>query len=320
MKLKKPGYLILFAILAVLAVFAACTPKSGEDSPFQFQEDENGISLSESGDPVFYYRAEPKSLTGEYLCNHYIHPLYAPNGDTLTEEFPLDHPHHRGIFWSWHQLYMDSTSIGDEWIMESISHEVVGTQTGSDQSRATLELDVLWKSALLENGKAFMKENTRIIVHPLKTGIRKIDFQISLQALVPGLSIGGSDDEKGYGGFCARLKLPDDLAFNSSNGAVKPTTLQVEAGSWMDFTGTFGRSDEQSGVAICGHPSTPNFPAPWILRQKTSMQNIVFPGRERAEISMDQPTILRYRLIVHEGATGDLDIAGLQAEFEEIVF
>ena len=47
------------------------------------------------------------------------------------------------------------------------------------------------------------------------------------------------------------------------------------------------------------------------------MQNIVFPGRERVAISKDQPTTLRYRLIVHEGSASELDLANLQKEFEE---
>jgi hypothetical protein len=215
---------------------------------------------------------------------------------------------------------MDTTSLGDEWIMENISHEVSGVRTGSENAFATLDLEVQWRSALLENGKTFMKEKTRITVFPIKSGIRTIDFEISLLALVPGLSMGGSDDEKGYGGFCARLKLPENLAFHSTKGAVEPKTLQLTAGPWMDFSGSFGSSESVSGVSICCHPSTPNFPAPWILRQKTSMQNIVFPGRERVEISSDLPTILRYRLIVHEGSAGNLDLASLQAEFEETSF
>ena len=314
MELKTQGFLILFTVIT------ACGPNTREDSPFSFQEEKNGISLTENGKAVFYYQKEPKTLTGEYVCNHYIHPLYALNGDTLTEEFPLDHPYHRGIFWSWHQFYMDTASLGDEWIMENISHEVSGIRMGTENARATLDLEVQWRSALLENGKAFMKEKTRITVFPKKAGLRKIDFEISLQALIPGLSMGGSDDEKGYGGFCARLKLPENLAFHSTNGAVEPKTLQLIAGPWMDFSGSFGSSESVSGVTIFCHPSTPNFPAPWILRQKTSMQNIVFPGRERVEISSDLPTTLRYRLIVHEGSASDLDLARLQAEFEETSF
>jgi hypothetical protein len=300
-------------------VFAACTacgPNTGKEVPFHFDLDDHGVTLSEHGNPVYYYRKEPKTLTGEYLCNHYIHPLYALNGDILTEEFPLDHPYHRGIFWSWHQLYVDSISLGDEWIMENISHEVTALQTGTEKAAATLDLDLLWSSALLENGKNFLMEKTRITVYPSKTGVRMIDFEISLKALIPGITMGGSDDEKGYGGFCARLKLPDDLVFTSEHGPVIPQTLQVIAGTWMDFSGTFGPSEELSGLAICCHPSTPNYPAPWILRQKSSMQNIVFPGRDRVEISMDLPTILRYRLIIHEGSAGHLDLAKLQKDFE----
>jgi hypothetical protein len=314
MELRKQGLLILFTVIT------ACGPNSREDTPFNFQQDENGISLTENGKAVFYYQKEPKTLTGEYICNHYIHPLYALNGDTLTEEFPIDHPYHRGIFWSWHQFYMDSTSLGDEWIMEEITHEVSEILPSTENATASLDLEVLWRSALLENGKVFMKEKTHITVHPIKAGIRKIDFEISLQAQVPGLSRGGSDDEKGYGGFCARVKLPDDLAFHSTKGAVEPKTLQVTAGPWMDISGTFGSSGLVSGVTIQCHPSTPNYPAPWILRQKTSMQNIVFPGRERVAISKDQPTTLRYRLIVHEGSVSELDLASLQAEFEEFHF
>jgi len=142
MELKKNWGFKLFVVLTFYAVLAACTPKSGNNSPFQFLEDENGISLTENGEAVFYYRQAPKTLNEGYVCNHYIHPLFAPNGDTLTEESPLDHPYHRGIFWSWHQLYMDSMSLGDEWIMESITHEVAGIETDCDNAGATMELNV----------------------------------------------------------------------------------------------------------------------------------------------------------------------------------
>ena len=304
-------------VLLLLLISAwGCGQRAGESNSLLFTPDENGVSLSENGSPVFYYRKTPKTLTGEYICNHYIHPLFSLEGDTLTQEFPEDHPYHRGIFWSWHQLYLDTLSLGDEWIMEDISHEVREIRTSTGPYAARLILDVLWSSSRLGNGKDFMEELTEITVHPLKSGIRMIDFEISLKALVKGISLGGSDDEKGYGGFCARLKLPDDLAFTSKNGPVIPQTLQVSAGPWMDFSGTFGASAKQSGLAILCHPSTPNYPAPWILRQLSSMQNIVFPGRTRVEISEKEPTILRYRLIVHEGAAGEPDLEELQAEYE----
>jgi len=278
------------------------------------------LELFEKGEAVYFYQKEPKTLAGEYICNNYLHPLLAPNGDTLTEESPADHPYHRGIYWSWHQHYINGKSIGDGWIMEDISQEVVEMKVSTDNHSASLDLTVFWKSPNHEQGKDYIKENTSIVVHQLESGIRLIDFEISLLALVPGVSLGGSDDEKGYGGLCTRIKLPDDLVFTSTGGPVTPQTLQVIAGSWMDFSGSFGTERDQNGLAILCHPGTPNYPAPWILRQKTSMQNIVFPGRAPVEISTDHPTKLKYRLVLHAGNADEVDLASFQMDYNKTKF
>ena len=34
----------------------------------------------------------------------YIHPLYGLNGEVLTRDWPVDHPHHRGIYWAWPEV------------------------------------------------------------------------------------------------------------------------------------------------------------------------------------------------------------------------
>jgi hypothetical protein len=312
--IKAIRYLIL---LSLVLVISSCGPSSDKNAPFSFKESDQGLGLYENGKAVYFYQKAPKTLGGEYICNNYLHPLFAPNGDTLTEESPADHPYHRGIYWSWHQHYINGKSIGDGWIMEDISQEVVEWQTSTDNNTASLDLTVLWKSPNHEQGKAYIEETTRIVVHQLKSGMRLIDFEITLQALVPGVSLGGSDDEKGYGGLCTRIKLPDDLVFTSADGHVTPETLQIVAGPWMDFSGTFGTGGEQNGLAILCHPGTPNYPAPWILRQKTSMQNIVFPGRDPVEISMDHPTRLQYRLVLHAGNADDVDLALFQSEYSK---
>ena len=164
-----------------------------------------------------------------------------------------------------------------------------------------MDLKVLWSSPIFNDSEPFLEERSKITVYPLKDGTRIIDFEISLAPLVEGFSIGGSDDEKGYGGFSVRLKLPDDLVFTSAQGPVTPENLQIQAGSWLDFSGSFGRNGEQYGVTLVCHPETPNYPAPWILRQQRSMQNIVFPGRERVSIPKGSPVVLKYRMILHQG-------------------
>ena len=308
-------FLIFFSVTTAML---NCKPGSEvQKSPFIFKENEQGIELSENGKPVLFYQKKPKSLTGQYICVDYLHPVYNLNGDTLTEEFPPDHPYHRGIFWSWHQLYIDNKSLGDGWINDGISQEVTNVHKENNSEGAELIADVLWKSKAYQDGKPFLSEHTCIKVHQSGSGIRKIDFEITLKALVSGFQLGGSADEKGYGGFCTRIKLPDDLIFTSDKGPVKPQELQVKAGPWMDFSGKFGKDSKVSGLAILCHKSTPGYPESWILRQKGSMQNCVFPGKNLLAIPMDRPVVLRYRIIIHSGNSESINLPALQSEYDK---
>ena len=92
----------------------------------------------------------------------------------------------------------------------------------------------------------------------------------------------------------------------------------VDAGPWIDFSGTFGDTDEVSGVAILCHPSLPEFPSKWILRNKASMQNAAYPGRVPVPITRARPLDLRYRLIIHRGDEKQARIAQRQAEYEKV--
>ncbi len=305
-------YSCIAATVIFLLLLISCESGKGD---FTFVQTDQGFQLKEGGKPVFAYQSVPKTLTGEYICSNYIHPLYNLKGDTLTEEFPPDHPYHRGVFWTWHQIYVDTVSIGDGWINDGISQDVNQVLTETDNGVAEMNLEVNWYSYSLPGSTPFMKEQTSIVVHPLKSNIRKIDFVIKLYSLKDKLEIGGSDDPKGYGGFCLRLDIPDNMVFTSESGKVEPQETQVSSDRWMDFSGNFGKKQESTGLAILCHPDNPLFPSPWILRQKGSMQNAVFPGRERIKLSKEEPLILKYRLIIHNGDAKSLDLNKLQNEY-----
>jgi hypothetical protein len=307
-----------FLVAPLLLIVASCSFIEGRKSPFSLTETDKGIEVSENGRPVFFYQKSPKTLTGQYVCSNYIHPLYNLNGDVITEEFPADHPFHRGVFWAWHQLYRNNVRLGDGWTNDSISQEVVKISSEKGKDRVGIDLEVFWHSSTDDTGKPFIEERTSITVNKIKSGIRTIDFEISLRALHEGIQIGGSADQKGYGGFCVRMKLPDSLVFSSVKGAVTPQELQVKAGPWMDFSGKFGEADELSGITILCNQGMPDYPEQWILRQKGSMQNIVFPGSKRINVPVKKPLVLRYRIIIHNGDAGSLDIPMLMEEYSRI--
>jgi hypothetical protein len=100
------------------------------------------------------------------------------------------------------------------------------------------------------------------------------------------------------------MKMPDDLKFTSSHGKVEPQTLQLDAGSWMDISGSLNNAGQKEGIVIICHPDNPMYPEKWILRKSGSMQNPVYPGRAPVAVSMDTPTVLKYRLVTYAGDLG----------------
>jgi hypothetical protein len=77
----------------------------------------------------------------------------------------------------------------------------------------------------------------------------------------------------------------------------------------------FGKTDDVSGITILCHPSLPQFPPPWILRDRDAMQNPVYPGRQAVALSDTTPLILRYRLVLHRGEVQPSQIEQWQAEY-----
>ncbi|MEM9672886.1 MAG: DUF6807 family protein [Bacteroidota bacterium] len=286
---------------AYLLLFLLPTASLAQMLKFEYLED--GVWVKENDERIFFYQQKTKSQDGKYARANYVHPLYGIDGTVLTEDFPDDHPHHRGIFWAWHQILIGDKRLGDGWSCEDIEWEVY--EVGGQQEDRTLYTQTYWKSPNWTNAQGeqapFLSEKTSIKIHPANGNHRILDFEISLLALVPELKIGGSEDVKGYGGFSVRMKLPEDIQFTSTDGDVTARTEAVEVGSWMDMSGSLTVDSGKAGIVVIAHPDNPPPKDQWILRTKNSMQNPVYPGREPVVVSDKEPTVLRYRLIIYDG-------------------
>jgi len=284
---------------------------------FKAVQSGDGIEIFEKGKKVLFYQERPKSLNGKYERAGYIHPLYSLNEKSLTEDFPADHPYHRGIFWAWHQVILGNKKIADGWTCDNISWVPTNVKLSKTREYITLSADVLWKSKLEHKGVTdIIKENTKISIYKSTSQYRVLDFDIKLFALIDSLKIGGSDDAKSYGGFCLRLRLPDDILFVSKGVSVTPQETPVYAGPWMDFTGSFeGAASHRSGLTVFCYPPDHGQSQQWILRKKESMQNIVFPGRTPIELSKNGLN-LRYRVVIHNN---EISNSGLDSLYNEYI-
>ncbi len=265
---------------------------------------DEGILISDKWKEVLYYQIELRSIEGKYLRSNYFHPLWDLKGNIITEDFPPDHMHHRGIFWAWPQVLVSGNNVGNLWELKDIVQDVAEVEYALQPNGAgVLKTEVYWKttSSSISVKNPIIKETAKVTIHPRMKKYRQIDFDISLIALTSKVKIGGSDDDKGYGGFSIRLKLPSDVSFYGAEGTVIPELTQVRSPGWINIQGSSGKRNEPYGVVIADHPGNPGYPQKWILRRGKSMQNIVFPGGEPIEISRSEPLILKYTVIVHNG-------------------
>lgn len=292
-------------ILSVVMLLITFADLCAQQSSFTIRRSVDGVEVSESGKPVFFFQAKMKSLEGKWPRASYVHPLYGLDGQILTEDFPEDHRHHRGIFWAWHQLRWQGKQMADAWKCQGIEwlppqQEDNSVRTASSNERAGVSVVRDW-AVRTDNGNAkrLVRERVEITLAKSSPVQRAIDFTIRLLALEPNVAIGGSEDEKGYGGFSPRLRLSDDVTFVGQKGPVEPRITPVDGGAWMRVSGTI--DGKPTGVTIMCHPSHPNFPLKWILRSKNSVQNVAWPGRRPVALDTEAATVLRYRILIDRG-------------------
>jgi len=308
-KTQRTKFLFLFFCCSMATFTKVCAQH------FTTIKTDEGVEISENGKKVLFYQQQPKSLNGKYERAGYVHPLYDLNEKVLTEDSPDDHPYHRGIFLAWHQIILNNKKIADGWVSENISWLPVKLKIKKKEELITLESEMLWKSVLENKTVPIIKEETSITVHASTDTYRAIDFDIHLFALMDSLKIGGSDDIKGYGGFCLRLKLPKNISFVSQNKEVIPEETAVEAGPWVDITGSFNNdSSSKTGIAVFDNPANLGPHHRWILRRETSMQNIPYPGK--MPVALPKSGLrLTYRIIIHKNNMSSDDIEALYEQY-----
>jgi hypothetical protein len=275
-----------------------------QEQKFHFNENGQGILLTYGNQNIFFYQKRTKSLNGQFPRANYIHPLYGLSGEILTEDFPDDHLHHRGIFWAWHQLYIKNERTGDGWECKGISWDITKTEYQAFNDSARLIAWVTWKGIIpgesSDSPSDLIHEKTIISCYRQHVDQSEIRFDIRLTPLYDGTLLGGSEDVKGYSGFSIRTKLPDDLSFYSSQGKVTPLETAIQAGGWIDMQGTFDPDlKQQTALTLMCDPKDPVPFHGWILRDKGSMQNAAFPGTTPVAIPKGETLRMQYEIFLH---------------------
>ncbi|MBI3682952.1 MAG: PmoA family protein [Acidobacteria bacterium] len=281
----------LFLWMAPIAL-AAVEPR------FAFRELGGGrLELSENGAPVFVYNHGPQLPDGvpaDRRRSSYLHPVWSPGGVVLTDDFPKDHYHHRGVFWAWPVVKLGADRY-DLWTLRGAGHSFVKwLEREATAEKATLAVENHWTVA----GKPVLRETVRITVHPARDGAREFDFRLTLDALAAIEIAGSPDQNKGYGGLSCRFAPRTGTTIRTSDG-ILPGDEDHGAHAWAGMEAEFG--GRRAGLRITADSLNPGYPNVWCLRQYGFI-GASFPGTRSFRLSPGQPVTLRYNVSVWDAA------------------
>jgi hypothetical protein len=302
--------------IVLLACFLFTPLAFGE---FFLDDDGGSITVREDGDAVFTYHYAPvdppEGVSAQYRRSGYIHPLYGLDGEILTEDFPTDHYHHRGVFWGWPYSRQGERKM-DIWTLVGCRswHEKWLKQK-TRNGKVVLKAQNRWSfDAAPED--AVIRETVTMEVQEANKQGRAIDFTLEFKNVSDKtFTIQGSQDEgKGYGGFNFR---PDaalkPMLFTTAQGKQKEDTTKI-ATPWSDVSFYLKERSAHSGVAVFQHPENPGYPHPgWILRHY-SFLGVSWPHVTAHVLQPGESVTLRYRMYVHRG---DAEAAKVETAFEE---
>ena len=273
----------------------------------------NSLAIFEGSNPVLVYNhgvIHRPGVPADRARSSYIHPLYGINGEILTDDFPKDHYHHRGLFWAWPHVRIGEAHY-DLWMLK-------GIQQRFDRwiSKKASETEALLK---LENGwfvgeHTVMREQVAIHVSPTRNGERLLDIELAWTPTDQPITLEGAEG-KSYGGLTIRFAPRTDTVITTPRGQ-GAADLTMTRLPWADFSAKFDGRDSASGAAIFVAPDHPDFPPEWLTRHYGALC-LGWPGVRGKTIQPGQTVQCRYRVWLHRGSPSVEQTSEEYRQFEQ---
>jgi len=305
-RLSSPKLLACTAALVLTAAAADSPPPASLAGMRATQDAASGqIDLFEGSQPILRYNyrtIEPGALLSQVsepnriyarARSDYIHPLYGLGGEVLTRDWPVDHPHHRGIYWAWPEVDF-GTARGDLHALQKVFARPTGRLAlKSGGASAQVEAESLWQ---WEDREPIVREVALIMAYPATSQGRAVDLVFRFEALQDGVTV-ARRETKLYGGLNVRLATPASQTINTHTDPADAAPRRA----WSDLSGVFA-GGAASGLTVLQSPSNPDYPGDWVKYPELSWCQPTFPKAEtRFALPKGQPLVLRYRLWIHRG-------------------
>lgn len=286
--------------------------KNSTLSPLQIEDDSALVIKAYNKNVLQYnYRTHypPAGVDTAFKRSGFIHPLWSPEGNTLTQINPKDHYHHVGIWNPWtHVLYkgkeVDFWNLGDKKgtvrFAGFINKEAGTVYAGFKALQNHIAFNIP------QQGDEVIAMNEVWDVHVYNTGehIWLVDFTSTLN--------NAEDDtitleQYRYGGF--GFRAAPDWNDNNSKVLTSEGKTRKDADSsvarWCTIDGDMQQG--HSGIEFMSYPTNYNFPEPIrVWPEKMNGRGDVFfsfsPTKTKSwELMPGKNNVLKYRMLVYDG-------------------
>jgi hypothetical protein len=235
----------------------------------------------------------------------FFYPVNGPlSGGSVTSMRNGEYPHHSSLFFGCDQV--DGGNYWQEGLERgriiSVNAEII--RQGGDS--VIISDECIWARP---GAISPIRDIRRITITAPDAKTRQIDFDIRM-VIQTDLTILKTNHSL----FSVRMAA--DLCVVNGGTMINAEGLRSEAATfgkqsaWMDYYGKRGNITE--GLAILQHPSNPWFPSPWFTRDYGFMSPTPMYWPENGTgtfLKKGTVLYLRYRVLVHEGDSGEARIA-----------
>jgi len=318
-----PSVLVVPAALCLLSSAAGAEPAAPAAGSLSVRKagDAGSLEIVDGDRPVLRYNyamvPEPADVHGKVGADNrkysvarcdYIHPLYGPGGEVLTDDWVPDHPHHRGIYWAWPEVDWKGKR-GDLHALQLVFARPTGkvrTEATADSAAIVAENEWRW-----EDGTAIVREEATIRAHRATEAGRAIDLVFRFTAIDEPVGVARRGTAY-YGGLNIRMSSAKDQEIATSTDPAGSTPRRA----WSHRSGTPRGGAGTVGLTVLQHPSNPDYPGDWIQYPEISWVQPTFPAANtRYAIAKDRPLELRYRIWISAGKKGPEAIRDLWDAF-----
>jgi hypothetical protein len=284
-------------ILLALSLLAGSVPAAEPGLHFA-DVTTTSLGLWEGDRPVLVYNhgvIASSNAPADRARSSYVHPLYGLDGEVLTDDFPKDHYHHRGLFWAWPHVKIGESET-DLWMLKGIRTQFEHwLRREVNNSTAVLGVQNGW----FIGDRKVVEEQVWLRVLTATSEGRAIDVELTWTPLKAPLTLRGAEG-KSYGGLTLRFAPRTGETIITTPDGRSKEDLPIAHLPWADLSAQFAGAKAPSGAAIFIAPEHPDFPPEWLTRHY-GVLCVGWPGVKEQTIPAGKSIHVRYRVWIHRG-------------------